>query len=100
MIPTLIARAPTLYQELASGVRTDLSLDQMVSLGMLAIQIRKDTIRSGVIGPPNMVRFYTRPDGAKVVGPVPDQIRLLRDEIFTATSGFGPSSGLIPATSP
>ena len=100
MIPTLIARAPTLYQELASGVRTDLSLDQMVSLGMLAIQIRKDAIRSGVIGPPNMVRFYTRPDGAKVVGPVPDQIRLLRDEIFTATSGFGPSSGLSPSTSP
>ncbi len=100
MLPTLITRAPTLYQELASGVRTDLSLDQMVSLGWLAVQIEKANIRSGVIGPPNMVRFYTRPDGAKVLGPVPDQIRLLRDEIFTATSGFGPSAGLNPPVTP
>jgi len=100
MLPTLITRAPTLYQELATGVRTDLSLDQMVSLGWLAVQIEKANIRSGVIGPPNMVRFYTRPDGAKVLGPVPDQIRLLRDEIFTATSGFGPSAGLNPPVTP
>ncbi|MCJ7677395.1 MAG: LCP family protein [Anaerolineales bacterium] len=100
MLPTLIARAPALYQELASGVRTDLSLDQMVSLGWLAMQVPKESILSGVIGPPNMVRFYTRPDGAKVIGAVPDQIRILRDEIFTATSGLGPSSGLIPPPSP
>jgi LCP family protein required for cell wall assembly len=100
MLPTLIGRAPQLYQELASGVRTDLSLDQMVSLGWLAVQIQESNIRSGVIGPPNMVRFYTRPDGAKVVGPVPDQIRLLRDEIFTATSGFGPSASINPPASP
>jgi LCP family protein required for cell wall assembly len=100
MLPTLITRAPTLYQELATGVRTDLSLDQMVSLGWLAVQIEKANIRSGVIGPPNMVRFYTRPDGAKVLGPVPDQIRLLRDEIFTVTSGFGPSAGLNPPVTP
>jgi LCP family protein required for cell wall assembly len=94
MLPGLISGAPALYQELASGVRTDLSLNQIVSLAWLAIQIPKDDIRSGVIGPPNMIRYYTRPDGAKVLGPVPDQIRLLRDEIFTVTSGYGPSASL------
>jgi len=99
MLPSLIGNAPVLYQQLASGVRTDLSLDQIVSLAWLAIQIPEDNIRSGVIGPPNMIRYYTRPDGAKVLGPVPDQIRLLRDEIFTVTSGYGPSASL-GATSP
>jgi len=99
MLPSLIANAPVLYQQLASGVRTDLSLDQIVSLAWLAIQIPEDNIRSGVIGPPNMIRYYTRPDGAKVLGRVPDQIRLLRDEIFTVTSGYGPSASL-GATSP
>ena len=94
MLPSLITNAPTLYAELASGVRTNLSLDQIVSLAVLAVQIPKDSIRSGIIGPPNMVRYYTRPDGAKVLGPVPDQIRILRDEIFTATSAFGPSASL------
>jgi LCP family protein required for cell wall assembly len=98
MLPSLIRNAPALYQELASGVRTDLSLDQVVSLAWLAIQIPKDSIRSGVIGPPNMVRYFTRPDGAKVLGAVPDQIRLLRDEIFTATSGYGPSASLGAST--
>jgi LCP family protein required for cell wall assembly len=100
MLPSLISRAPALYQELASGVRTDLSLDQIASLAWLAIQIPKDDIRSGVIGPPKMVRYYTRPDGAQVLGPVPDQIRLLRDEIFTVTSGYGPSASLGSAGSP
>ncbi len=98
MLPSLISNAPALYQELASGVRTNLSLNQIVSLAVLAVQIPKDTIRSGVIGPPNMVRYYTRPDGAQVLGPVPDQIRLLRDEIFTVTSGYGPSASLGAAT--
>jgi LCP family protein required for cell wall assembly len=94
MLPTLIRNAPALHQELASGLRTDLSLDQIVSLAWLAIQTPKGSIHSGVIGPPKMVRYFTRPDGAQVLGPVPDQIRLLRDEIFTVTSGYGPSASL------
>jgi LCP family protein required for cell wall assembly len=90
MLPTLITSAPALYQELASGVRTNLALDQMVSLAWLAIQVSQDNIRQGVIGPPKMVGFYTRPNGAQVLRPVPDQIRQLRNYIFTETSAFGP----------
>jgi hypothetical protein len=36
------------------------------------------------------VRFYTRPDGAQVLGQVPDQIRVLRDRLFVDTSAFTP----------
>jgi LCP family protein required for cell wall assembly len=90
MLPSLITRAPALYQELASGVRTNLSLDQIVSLAWLAVQIPQDNIRQGVIGPPKMVGFYTRPSGAQVLRPVPDQIRVLRNYIFVETSAFGP----------
>ncbi len=90
-LPTLIIRAPALYQELSSGIWTNLSLDQMVSLAWLAVQTSPDQVQRGVIAPPNMVRFYTMPDGANVLQPVPDQIRLLRDQIFTGTSAYGPS---------
>ena len=90
MLPTLITRAPALYQELAEGVRTNLALDQMVSLAWLAVQVPQEDIRQGVIGPPKMVSFYTRPSGAQVLRPVPDQIRQLRNYIFTETSAFGP----------
>lgn len=90
-IPTMIARAPALYRELASGIHTNMTIDQMISLGMLAIQIPPENIRRGVIGPPDMVLLETLPDGEQVLRPLPDQIRLLRDEIFTMTSAVGPS---------
>jgi len=91
MIPTLVARAPALYQELSSGIRTNMTLEQMVSIGWSALQIPRSSIHKGVIAPPNMVGFHILPDGANVLRPVPDQIRILRDQIFTNTGGLGPS---------
>ncbi|UCF59892.1 MAG: LCP family protein [Anaerolineaceae bacterium] len=94
MVPTLVTKAPALYQELASGIRTNLSLDQMVALGMLALQISPEDIRSAVIGPPDMVTLELVNYGgeeAEVLKPVPNQIRMLRDEIFTAMGAIGPS---------
>ncbi|TET83288.1 MAG: LytR family transcriptional regulator [Anaerolineales bacterium] len=94
MIPILFGKVSVLYQELASGIRTNLSLDQMVSLGLLALQISNDDIRRAVIGPPLMVTLETVYYGGKeaqVLKPVPSQIRILRDEIFTATGAIGPS---------
>jgi len=97
MIPTLITRAPALYQELSQGVRTNLSFEQMMQLGLLAMQFDKSAIRRGVIAPPEMVLLQNLPDGAQVLKPVPDRIRQLRDEIFTYTSAVGPS---VEATDP
>jgi LCP family protein required for cell wall assembly len=91
MLPTLLTKAPSMYQELSAGIRTNLSLDQMVSLGMLALQIPKAGIQKGVIAPPDQVTLESLPDGAQVLKPVPDRIRELRDQIFTNTSAVGPS---------
>jgi LCP family protein required for cell wall assembly len=99
MLPTLVKKAPTLYNELSTGIRTNLSLDDMIALAWLAVRVNKDDIVSGVIAPPKMVGFYTRPDGANVLRPIPDQIRILRDMIFTDTSALGPDVGsIVPAT--
>lgn len=89
MIPLLVGKAPRLYQELASGVRTNLALDQMIALAWLAKDIDKENIHMAVIAPPNMVGFYTRPDGAQVLRAVTDEIRKLRDELFVDTSAIG-----------
>jgi LCP family protein required for cell wall assembly len=93
MIPTLVRKAPTLYQELADGIRTNLSFREMLALGWMAVGVPKENIRQGVISPPNMIAFHTRPDGANVLRAVPDQIRILRNQIFVETSGFSPSAG-------
>ena len=94
MIPTIVTKAPALYQELATGIRTNLTLEQMIALGMLALQISPDDIRSAVISPPDMVTLETIMYGgeeAQVLKPVPNQIRMLRDQIFTAMGAIGPS---------
>jgi LCP family protein required for cell wall assembly len=103
MIPTLVAKAPTLYQQLKTGIKTNLidpnappdqlvkQLQQMISLGLLAMEIDPSTIQKGVIAPPEMVLLSTLPTGAEVLKPIPDQIRRLRDQIFTDTSAITPS---------
>jgi len=91
VLPSLISRAPVLYQELSSGVRTNLSLEQILRLGILALDLSKDSIHTGVIGPPTMVGFSTLPDGRQVLRPVPDQIRILRDQLFIDTGSMRPA---------
>ena len=55
MIPTILAKAPILYNELVSGITTNLTLEQMIALGMLALEVPQENIARGVIGPPDMV---------------------------------------------
>ncbi len=94
MVPTMVSKSPALYQELASGIRTNLTLEEMIALGLLALQVDKENISRGVIAPPNNVtleKVLYGGEEAEVLKPVPDQIRLLRDEIFTSTGAIGPS---------
>jgi LCP family protein required for cell wall assembly len=95
-IPELLSRAPALYRELASGIHTNLSFDQMVALGLMAVQIEVDEVRRGVIAPPDMVLLETHPDGSQVLKPVPDAIRQLRDRVFTGAGAISPSVQLNP----
>jgi anionic cell wall polymer biosynthesis LytR-Cps2A-Psr (LCP) family protein len=92
MLPTLIQKAPILYNELSAGVNTNLTLDQAVRLAWLASQIPNENIRQGVIGA-EQINFAVSPDGAQqVLKPISENIRLLRDEIFTDTGPASPAS--------
>lgn len=89
MLPTLITRAPILYNELASGVRTNMTLDQVIRLAWLSQSIPGENIRQAVIGT-DQVEFAKSPDGLDILIPIPDRIRLVRDEIFTSGGPVGP----------
>lgn len=91
MLPTLIAKAPALYKDISQGMRTNLNLQQVIQLALLAAKVPQESIKMGVIGPPSQVMFGTSPDGLSIDIPIPDKIRLLRDEIFTAGGPVGPS---------
>lgn len=90
-MPTLLAKAPILYEELASGIHTNLSFNEMVSLALLAMKVSPSEVERGVIAPPDMVLLETHFDGAQVLKPITDKVRALRDEIFTGTGAIAPT---------
>ncbi len=93
MLPELLAKAGILYNQLQDGIHTNLSLDEAVRLAWLVSQIPQDTIKRGVIGPPDQVSLVTSPDGTQqVLKPITDKIRLLRDELFTNTGPASPAA--------
>ena len=89
MLPTLISKAPQLYQELASGVNTNLSLEQVNRLAVLAAQVPTENIKTDVLDE-RYILFGTSPDNLSIVIPLPDKIFLLRDQIFASSDSLSP----------
>ncbi len=85
-------KLPALYEKLASGIHTNLALNDAIKLGWLALEIPiPDGIQRGAIAPPNAVGFAKSPDGTQdILIPVPDQIRLIRDQVFASSSMASP----------
>lgn len=84
LLPSLIQNAPALYETLSSGISSNLTLMQLVRLAWIAQQISEENIHRGVIGV-DQVDFAFSYDGQDILRPLPDEIRKLRDEIFTLT---------------
>lgn len=98
MLPTLVAKAPVLYNELSSGVRTNLSLDDAIRLAWLASQIPDNKIKQRAIGS-EQVNFVSSPDGEQeVLKPLTEKIRELRDEIFSESGPTGPIAANLEMT--
>jgi LCP family protein required for cell wall assembly len=91
LLPTLMTKAPVLYKELASGINTNLSLDEVIKLALLAVDISDEDIQRGIIDESNVL-FGNSPDGLSILIPIPDDIHLLRDQIFAASDGLGPET--------
>lgn len=89
LLPTLIQKAPELYAQVSSGINTNLTLDQVIQLAWYAQDIPTENIINRVIGT-DQVQFGKSPDGLDILKPIPDQIRILRDEIFATGDTTGP----------
>ncbi len=94
-LPMLVSKAPQLYKDLSSGIRTNLTLDQVLQLAWLGTQIDPAKIKRGVFDPHMDINYVTAntADGKQeVLVPVPDRIRMLRDQVFVTGSQYGPSA--------
>jgi LCP family protein required for cell wall assembly len=77
----LIAQAPFLYQQLDQGIRTDLSLDQLIRLAKAATDVPSENIRNEVLDQ-NYVSSYRTELGASVLVPINEQISPLVQSMF------------------
>ncbi len=102
--PSLLPKAPAIYKDLSSGIHTNMSFDDAIQLGLLALQVDMRDVKRGVIGPPHLVGYAKSPDGLDILVPVPSAIRVLRDEIFDPgsllTPMFNPGGLIDPLLAP
>lgn len=90
--PGLVAQAPQMYAELSYGIHTNMSLQDAIKLAVLAKDIPRANIKSGVIDTSMITFDNTILDGqnASIMKPVADKIRILRDQIFTSSGPLSP----------
>jgi LCP family protein required for cell wall assembly len=96
LLPLLIKNSPAIYENLSSGISTNLTLMQLIRIAWIAQQIEDENVRQGMIGV-DQTDFGYSYDGQDILRPDPDAIRKLRDEIFTTS---GPITPLATETKP
>ena len=90
--PQFLAQAPQLYETFSSGIHTNMSIEDAIKLAVLAKDIPIEDIKQGVIDDDmiSYVNFKFNGVPASVLRPVPDLIRVLRDEIFVPGGPLSP----------
>lgn len=83
LLPQLLPKLPELLQAASDAVQTDLQPDEILNLVQLASQIDDQHIKTAIIDS-SMTIPTTTPNGAQVLIPIPEEIRAVVDEIFTA----------------
>jgi len=91
MMPKLVANAPQIYSDLSAGIHTNLALNEIIKLGWSALEVDQENITSRVISN-EYTTMAKSEDGLDILRPVPDKIRLLRDEMFGNGDILGPVS--------
>lgn len=98
--PQLLAQAPQLYTTFSSGIHTNMSIEEAIKLAVFAKDIPIASIQQRVIDNNMAVFANVTVNGVpeSVLRPVPELIRVLRDEIFVAGGAVSPLAPGDPAT--
>jgi len=89
MLPKLVARSPQIYADLSAGINTNMSLNEAIQLAWSVMELDRNAISQVVISN-EYVTLEKSPDGLDILRPIPDKIRLLRDEVFSTGGALGP----------
>jgi LCP family protein required for cell wall assembly len=81
ILPQLIVQAPSLYGSVSQNVYTDLTLDQMIQLGLWVKDVPVESIHTGVIDAGYVSDLITE-DGAQVLVPYTAALPTLLAQVF------------------
>jgi polyisoprenyl-teichoic acid--peptidoglycan teichoic acid transferase len=81
-LPRLVLRAPAIYREVSTGVKTNLPLDKIIQLAWLGQSIPKENIRQESIGP-GEISYSRSADGQSILVPVPFRIKQKVDQVIS-----------------
>ena len=97
--PDMVSKAPHIYAEAQAGLRTNLSFDDALKLGVLLTKIPPENIKRGVIDYTMVTldNVILAGQNASIFKPIPDKIRVLRDEIFSVAGPLSPMASGDPA---
>ncbi len=90
--PELLTQAAEIYRTFSAGIHTNISFEDALKLAVLAKDIPIESIKQGVIDNNMAVFANVTLNGvpASVLRPIPDMIRILRDEIFIPGGPLSP----------
>jgi polyisoprenyl-teichoic acid--peptidoglycan teichoic acid transferase len=90
--PVLLGKAQQFYDEFSAGIKTNMPFETAIQLGVLAKDIPIESIEHGVIDYSMVTLDNVTLGGqdASIMKPMPDKIRVLRDEIFTSGGALSP----------
>ncbi len=90
--PVLLGKAEEFYNKFSTGIHTNMPFDTALRLGVLARDIPVESIKTGAIDYSMVTLDNVTLGGADaaVMKPLPDKIRELRDQIFTAGGALSP----------
>ena len=80
-VMALLPQIPTLWESMQANVRTDLTLEDMISLARQAEQVPSESIRQGQISF-GEVYASTSSDGDEILVPIKSDILLLIEDLF------------------
>jgi LCP family protein required for cell wall assembly len=88
LLPSLLLKAPTLWNQMVTGIKTNLTMDQIIQLALTAKDLKRQNIRQGVIDATDCLAIDTINNESTLI-PNLDKVRALRAQVFTSGGVLG-----------
>jgi LCP family protein required for cell wall assembly len=87
-LPNLLLRAPEIWNQISSGIKTNLTMEQIIQLGLVAKDLKRQNIRQGVIDKSCWLAIETINNEDTLI-PNLAKVRELRNKVFTSAGVLG-----------